>query len=340
MKTIPEGLLPVDPSIQADYVFSQRYPERAQVYATIAHDSERVRAQRRFFPDLPYGLHPREMLDLFPGKAGAPLLVFIHGGYWRSMDKSSFSYVAAPFLDRGISVAVVGYPLAPEVPVGGIVQSIRKAVVWLANQAGAYLPDVQTINLCGHSAGGHLAAMASVPDEVFRPSAADGCVGSADHTTPPNEASCVTYPDIAGCVTLSGIFDLLPLVQTSIGRLIGLSAQDAIAWSPIGRGLFPEKSKPDQSDESTTAPWLLAAVGTDETASFLDQTGRYVHHWTTSGGTATSLALPGLNHYNVLLELGRPGSVLMDGIFSRLAPGGKKMMCTIHDQTDRDRWGE
>lgn len=258
----------IDADVEWHYAFSARHPERADVYRTLAEASAAARDAWPSILDQPYGAHPRERIDLFPGRAGAPLLIFVHGGYWRSHDKSSFSGVAPAFLAHGISVAVVGYPLAPESGLPRIVDSVRAAVAWLQGEGRAHLPAFGPIVVCGHSAGAHLAAMAAI------------------------EA-----PSVNGCVALSGIFDLAPLLRTSIGADVRLDAATARTASPLA--------------QPPGVGWLLAAVGGAETPAFLEQTRRYADHWGGAGRTANTLTLPGANHYTVLLEFLRGDGMLL-----------------------------
>ena len=268
-----------DPLVEAGYVFSDRYPQRGAIYEAIASSSAAVRRRCPVALDLAYGAHPRERLDLFAGRPGGPLFVFLHGGYWRSMDKSSFSYVADAFLPRGISVAVVGYPLATEVGLAGVVASAGAAVQWLASEVGP--ARGAPIALGGHSAGGHLAAMVA----CARPRS--------------------TVSRIVGCITLSGIFDLLPLLHTSIGSAIALRSEEALTLSPI------RQPRP--------AGWLLAAVGSAETPAFQQQTARYTDLCRQRGADVEHLVVDGANHYSMLEALA-PGTLLVERMQARLGP--------------------
>ncbi|MEM5383137.1 alpha/beta hydrolase [Paraburkholderia phymatum] len=262
----------VDPRIDADYAFSHRYPERQDVYDRIDAMSVQARLTLRGTCDLAYGAHPLERLDLFPGQPGRPLVVFIHGGYWRSMDKRSFSYVARPLVELGYSVAVVNYPLAPEVRVADIAGSVGRALDWLAVQGRAHLPAYASIVLAGHSAGGHLAA----------------CVAGERGTA----------SGIAGCVCISGIFDLEPLMKTSLAAQVHLSPTDVAAWSPLTRAPFDG--------------WMLLAVGTDETPGFVEvQTGRFAARRESADCVTQVLPIEGANHYTVLMAMASRNEALV-----------------------------
>jgi len=157
--------------------------------------------------DLAYGPGPRDRLDLFRTRNDrrAPLLIFIHGGYWQMLDKSQLSFLARPWVRAGAAVAMLGYPLCPQVTMDGLVASVRAGVAWLAKEADALKLDARRFVVSGHSAGGHLTAMAM---------------------TGPG-------PDLAGGVALSGLYDLEPIRLSYVNGALGLSAEDARRNSPI-----------------------------------------------------------------------------------------------------------
>lgn len=270
----------IDPPIERQYVFSDRYPSRTAVYAEIAAASAAARAQPPAWLDQPYGPHPRECIDLFPGRDGCPLLVFVHGGYWRSQRKDDYAFVVGALRQHGFSVAVIGYPLAPQCPMPDIVQSLRAAMGWLHGPGSTLLPAWRGTVVAGHSAGGHLAAMlASDPDWRDR---------------------------IAGCLALSGLFDLAPLARTSIGADVGIDDALAGRLSPLAR--------------PAGAGWLLAAVGAEETPAFHDQARRYVAHWSAGEGGADAaqmLVVPGADHYSILRQMAGPDGPVMRALLAR-----------------------
>src|SRR5438874_244911 len=104
----------IDPLMERQYVFSEHHPSRATVYREIATASAAARRDAPVHLDLAYGEHARHRIDLFPGRDAGPLVVFFHGGYWRSQHKDSYGFVATALRRHGMSVAVIGYPLAPE----------------------------------------------------------------------------------------------------------------------------------------------------------------------------------------------------------------------------------
>ncbi|KUE90836.1 esterase [Cupriavidus necator] len=173
-------------------------------------------AFRRAHPvkeNLAYGLDAKQALDFFPAATRSrPLLVFIHGGYWQSLDKSDFSHVAAPYLKHDINVAVVNYRLAPEVGMAEIVRDNRDAVAWLHGNAAELGFDANRIYVSGHSAGGHLTATLAGTDWESFGLPADVLKG--------------------GCA-ISGLYDLEPIRLCYLNKVVGLTEADVASYSPI-----------------------------------------------------------------------------------------------------------
>jgi arylformamidase len=268
---------------EAGYVFRDRYPEREEIYRAFAETSDAARRQLPNICDIPYGDHPRQRFDLFFGAPTGPLLVFIHGGYWRSLAKGTFSFVARPFVEKGYAVAVVGYPLLPEIPFARICESLRLSVpaVVQALRDRGFHPTGWIIS--GHSAGGHLAAWLAT-------------AGAVEPGIP-----------LQACLPISGIFDLAPLLETSLGEMLGLDREEAAAFSPIKAGIADTR--------------LLAVVGTAETQAFRDQSAVYVGHWADRGGPSRLVLLSGRHHYDILCDLMQKRSELVDHLQRFIAPG-------------------
>src|SRR5215468_7037386 len=166
--------------------------------------SARVRQSRRGHLDLAYGAAPRQRLDLFLAeRPRAPTLMFIHGGYWQTNDKERFAFIAEGPLARGINVAVVEYTLAPEARMDRIVEEIRRSVAWLADHLGEHGADPARIYVSGHSAGGHLTAMA------------------------------MSLGAVKGGVAISGLYDLEPIRLNYLNDKLGLDAAEAQRNSPM-----------------------------------------------------------------------------------------------------------
>lgn len=162
-----------------------------------------VRAARRPVADLRYGDGPRERLDYFAANTpNAPVLVFIHGGYWQANDKETSSALVEGPLSRGFAVVLLEYTLAPEAGIGQMVQEIDRALTWLGAHVAELGGDPARMLLSGHSAGGHLTAM------------------------------LLTHPAVAGALAISGLFDLEPIRLGSLNDKLGLDADAVQRYSP------------------------------------------------------------------------------------------------------------
>ncbi len=158
---------PADHQAEHDRQFySQQYnarasiPEHPQIFTRWQRDSALVRRTHAGLLDLPFGNSPGERLDFYPAPLpNAPLLVFIHGGWWRSLDKSDFTFVVPGYRREGFNVALTNYTLAPEASIEEITRQQLRALAWLYRNASRYEFDRERIVVAGHSAGGHLAAM-------------------------------------------------------------------------------------------------------------------------------------------------------------------------------------
>lgn len=264
-------------------------PDFAHHLATWTGQSIDARQEPGCQLDVPYGIGDGETLDVFrstrevdTGKKGAapgkaPVLVFLHGGYWRSLDKSDFSFLAPALTAMDASVAVVNYDLAPQVSVGRIVEEARAAVVWLLEHGADHGAHPARLYVAGHSAGAHLAAM------LFATAWGKDVPG-----LPPNV--------IKGGIAVSGIYDLAPLVETSMNADIRLSAESAREWSPAY--LEPKVRAP-----------LVLAVGGDESSEFRLQTELLAERWK-EVVEVRPVPLPGCHHLNVIEQLGVAGSPL------------------------------
>lgn len=248
-----------------------RWRERAQA----ARDaSPHLLADRRF------GDAPAATLDYFPSaEKSAPLLVFIHGGYWRMMDKADFAWVAPPWNAAGVAVAVPNYSLAPAVSIETIVAEMRQALAWLWRNAAMLGFDRDRIVVAGHSAGGHLTAMMLCTDW-------------------PDVGPALPADLIKGGVAISGLFDLHPIARTPfLSADLKLDDAQAARISPALRA------------PACQAP-LVTAVGGDESSEFKRQTALIRSRWAQTVGA--DIALPGRNHFSACDALAEPGHPLFD----------------------------
>lgn len=208
------------------------------------------RAARAELPcrlDLRYGDGPLETLDLFAGRTpDAPLHVFIHGGYWRALDKSLYSCIARPLTEAGAAVALLNYDLCPAVTVADIVAEIRTAIAWLARRGEELGFDAGRIALSGHSAGAHLAAMALAYDWT--------------HENLPSDL-------VKGALLVSGIYDPAPALHIPVNAEIGLTEEVARAVNALRHP--PRAGTP-----------IAVAAGDAEPPGWIGQSHAYVaaHH--------------------------------------------------------------
>ena len=272
-----------DPAwLDAQYNNRALVPEHPQYFARWAQASELVRQQARCTLDLRYGLPPKSTLDVFPtdaaGGSGAPVLVFIHGGYWRSLDKSDFSFVAPSFTADGALVVVPNYDLCPEVSIENISVQMADAVAWTWQHAAEHGGDPQRIAVAGHSAGGHLVAMLL------------SCrwkeLASARGVDLPAQP-------LAGGLSISGLYDLEPIRHTPFLQAdLKLNPASVARLSPA---FFPRPK----------AGKLYTTVGLDESSEFLRQNTLIRDVW---GPTAVPVCetVPGRHHFSVLESLVDP----------------------------------
>ena len=256
-------------------------PDHLQIFERGASRSQEVRASLPCRLDIPYGTSPIEKLDIFPAQGkGKALLVFIHGGYWRSRDKSDFSYLAPAFARAGVTLALPNYALCPKVGIEDIVKQNLLAIAWLWHHGARYGVNPGRLYVAGHSAGGHLATMMLAARwNIYMPE--------------------LPYDLVKGCLTISGIYDLEPLVQAPFVN------QDLKLDSAQARKLSPVNMPP-----ATSAP-LYTAVGGEESEEFKRQNALIARTW--RNAFARDIAMPGCNHLTVLERLGEPESALFQG---------------------------
>jgi len=258
---------------EKEYDNRGRIPEHPEIFARWERETKNYRAVAKDAQlGLSYGPAPRQTIDLFPAKdPDAPLAMFIHGGWWRSLDPSMFSQLAAGPNANGITVAVVGYELCPTCSIANIVEQMRAACLFLWRKFH------KRIFVYGHSAGGHLAA----------------CMLATDWKTIAPDAPADLVP---AAYAISGVFDLTPLLQVSQNadlRLDDKSARDVspVTWkSPAGRTLD-------------------AVVGALESSEFLRQSRDIARAW--KGPVTTRYEeIAGTNHFTVVDPLGEPNSAM------------------------------
>jgi arylformamidase len=236
-----------DTSNSLEHLYNNRaaVPDHPAIFARWAAQSATTRAAHRGHCNLAYGPHAKQTLALFPAPNSKGLAIFIHGGYWRSLDKDDFSFLAEPYLIHGISFASINYRLCPEVRIGDIVEDCESAITWLAKHAHEYDVDFSRNVLLGHSAGAHLVTMMYCTDWAARG---------------------VDAASFIGGVGVSGVYDLAPLLHVSMNADLKLDASAAQQLSPI------------HHQPRLDVPFDLI-VGADETSEFVRQTSLLPKAW-------------------------------------------------------------
>lgn len=252
-----------------------RIPEHPAILRYWADASAAALARHPELVELAYGPAPREKMDIFPArKSGAPVFVYLHGGYWRALGKRDHSFVAPPLVDAGAMVVLPDYSLCPDVTVEHIVLQTVRALARVYRHAHEYGGDASRIVVAGHSAGGHLATMMLC------------CRWAELHPSLPADL-------VKSALSISGIYELEPLRHAPfLSADLGLTAASALRASPAW--MPPPSGR------------LAVVVGGEESEEFHRQAALIRENW--GQKVAASEIVPGRNHMDVLHELARPGS--------------------------------
>ncbi len=263
---------------EVEYNNRARVPDHPQIFERWTHDGAAYRNETtkegRAEIGLKYGPSRRQTIDLFKPRGGGngPLALFIHGGYWRSLEPASFSQTARGMNAHGVTVAVSGYDLSPQVSIGQIIEQTQKACLYLWNKLG------QRIMVSGHSAGGHLAACMLATDWKKLDAGA------------PADLAPVGY-------AISGLYDLEPLLHLAGNAEFKLDAAEARRISPlywrVERGRV-----------------LDAVVGGDESSEFLRHSKTIADGWRIKGVETRYEAIPGMNHFTICDPMTDPNSAM------------------------------
>lgn len=257
------------------------FPNHPEVMARWADKSARTRSSMICYLDREYGESAGEMLDIFPARKGdGTCMMFIHGGFWRAMDKQDFSFLAPALVDSGISLVAVNYDLCPHVSIEAIVKQMLRASGWLWKHAEDYGMDQDRLYVAGHSAGGHLAAMmmaalwpvydGELPRDLYK-----------------------------GALAISGVYDLRPIVQVDwLNGDLKLDEASALKVSPA---FLPP---------ATRAP-VVTAVGAKESSEFKRQDALLGARW--KSAVTADVIVPGADHFTIVDELCNQSSALFTG---------------------------
>jgi arylformamidase len=269
-------------ALDAQYNLRAAVPEHLTYFARYERDSAALRARWPGKLDLAYGPTPRQAIDLFlpPDATAAPVLAFIHGGYWQSRDRKDFSFVAGPWLERGVAVALLGYDLAPTVRMDAIVGQVRAGLAWLHRQAPAHGCDPTRLHVAGHSAGGHLAAITLMTDWP---------------------GFGLPQDMIKGVCAISGVFDLEPIRLCYLNEVVGLDEDEAHRNSPLHQPLHGR------------CP-VIVAVGELETRAFHEQSRAFAARLERDGWQCQLLVQPAVDHFGIILSMGERRSPVVQAL--------------------------
>ncbi|MCR0982000.1 alpha/beta hydrolase [Roseomonas populi] len=247
------------------YMTGQARPGHAALIAEFEQEGGAGVATLRPATDIPYGPHGRERFDFYaaPG-AWRGTLAYFHAGYWQSRDKAQFRFLAPLLVARGLDVAMVNYPLCPDVTLPALLDSTRRAVGAVLAHAASLGRGGAALVAAGHSAGGQIVAELALSDWS----------GASP---------------IAAIAGLSGVYELEPLTATPLNEKLRLDVETARALSPVlrARGGLPP---------------AFFAVGGEETPAFLAQSARMARAWADAGNVAGEYVSPGADHFSLLRD--------------------------------------
>ncbi len=272
--------------IDAQYNAGAAVPDATDRMRAYAEKSRLARERLRCTLDVAFGPTLDETLDIFPADAaGAPVFVFIHGGYWRALSSKDFSFVATGLQPLGITTVVVNYSLCPKVTIDEITRQCRAAVAWTLRHIGAHGGDPARVAVGGHSAGGHLSAM---------------CL-----ETRWDEDHGLARDPLAAALLVSGIYDIEPLRHSYLQPTIRLDDGIVRRNSPLF-GIRP------------CATPVLATWGADESEEFARQSRAFHEAWQAAGNRSELHAQPGANHFSAIHGFEDPQHPLCRWLADRL----------------------
>lgn len=226
---------------------------------------------------LKFGPTREEYCDVYPAGPDSPVHLFVHGGYWRRFSARDHAFLAPALVEAGITAVIMNYALCPRVTLDEIVRQTRAAVAWTHAHAADFGADPSRFTISGHSAGGHLVAMALATD------------WPGDYGLPADI--------IKAAMPISGVFDLDPIPYTFVQPKVQITWDQARRLSPQRR--LPASPMP-----------LVVAVGGLESAEFRRQSRDWHEACRANGHASTFVEVPDEDHFTVLEQLERPGSEL------------------------------
>jgi len=272
---------------ELEYQYNPRetVPEFPELAKRRAEASRRARSTLKSWLNVAYGSSPREVLDIYAAdKPGGPVLVYIHGGYWRSGSKDDNCNFAPAFVQRGVTVVLVEYDLCPNVVVTDIVRQTRASIAWVYRNIMRYSGNPSKLYVSGHSAGGHLTAMALAHDW---------------------EKTGLPRSLIKGATVTSGVYDLDMVMQISVNEQVQMTPEIARQNNPF---LHPPLAN---------CP-VIVAVGGAEPRGWQQMSEDYFKLCKERGLDCQYLVIPGANHYTMSEHLADPESPLTQAMFKQI----------------------
>ena len=258
-----------------------RHPE-FQTYLDFNEiESARIRGSYRCYLDERYGSDPLQSMDVFPAaQRNSPILVFIHGGYWKGLDKSSYSFVAEPFVESGVTVAVINYRLLPSVNMSELMNDVEMAIEWVQRESDRFNGAGNSIALSGHSAGGHLALISYLKNRSIA-------------------------SKVKALCCISGIYDLEPIRNSYLNEELQLQREDVTTYSVRNMDLSEIQSP------------TLISVGADETDFFIEES-QELYKAAGSVAPVTYLESEARNHYQIVHGLGKKQDPMVEFLLKQL----------------------
>ena len=257
-------------TLDNEYLISKTVPDLEPFLADYARLSEVARDMPGCREDVPYGDRPDEVIDIFPAGDGAPVFIFIHGGYWRMLSQKESSFMAPAMVQHGIAVVSVNYTLVGAgASITDIVRQCRAAIAWTYKNAAEFGGDPDRIFVCGSSAGGHLTGM---------------MVAGGWH-----DDFGVPADVIKGAVPISGLHDLEPVRLSCVNEWAKMDADEAAENSPVHH--LPATGCP-----------LIVTYGASETAEFKRQSALLADAWKANGWQADIFEHSDRNHFDIVFD--------------------------------------
>ena len=279
------GTFTTQEALDAAYDVENSVPDFMVYARQYVASSENTRKDLPCALGVKYGPTVEEYVDIFPAsQPGAPVHIFIHGGYWRMLSAREFSFIAQGFAPVGATTVIANYALCPHVSIGEISRQMRAMVAWCARNIHRYNGDGENITVSGHSAGGHLAAMCALTD------------WPGEYGLPANT--------VRAFVPISGLFDLEPISHISYMRDdLRINARDIAESSP-------------QTLIRHCPSRMLITYGSDEPSEFSRHSEEFRQAWDEAGNWSTYFPQMGRNHFNAITDLGNPDTQLTRAVLA------------------------